>query len=66
MDEVPENWDSKTYKLMNEDNLGLADFIEILELDSISQYIIERIRKFSRYSTEGDRQYVTNNYFTSV
>ena len=66
MDEVPENWDSKTHKLMTENELGLADFIEILELSSISQYIIERIRKFNRYSTENDRQYVTNNFTNST
>ena len=66
MDEVPENWDSKTHKLMTKEELGLADFIEILELSSISQYIVKRIRKFSRYSTEADRQYVTNNFHNSA
>ena len=65
MDEVPENWDSKTYKFMTEGDLGLADFIDMLELDGISQYIIGRVRKFNNYTSEIDRQYVVNN-FTSV
>jgi hypothetical protein len=65
MDEVPEDWDSKTHKFMTEGDLGLADFIDMLELDGISQYIIGRVRKFDNYTSEIDRQYVVNN-FTSV
>ena len=68
MDEAPEDWDSKTYKFMTEEDLGLADFIDMLELNDISQYIIERVRKFNNYpilTSVIDREYVINN-FTSV
>tara|TARA_R110000765_G_scaffold153681_4_gene256606 strand:- start:5353 stop:6666 length:1314 start_codon:yes stop_codon:yes gene_type:complete len=65
MDEVPSQWDSKTHKLMTQDNLGLIDFIEILELDSIGQYIVERVSKFNRFINDDDREYAIN-YNTSV
>ena len=56
---------------MAEDELGLADFIEILELGSISQYIVKRMRKFSHYKygnlrNDIDRQYVANLFNNSA
>ena len=66
MDEAPEDWDSKTNKLMNEGELGLTDFIEILELDDISQYIVGRVRKFNHYTSDTDAQYWANSYIVRL
>ena len=60
-DKKPEDWDANTHLLMNADgDLGLQAFIEILELDAIKDYIIRRVRKFDRPSTEASRQYISN------
>jgi len=57
----PEDWDANTHLLMNSSgDLGLQAFIEILELDTIKDYIVRRVRKFDRPSTEESRQYITN------
>ena len=66
MDEAPEDWDSKTNKLMNEGELGLADFIDILELHDISQYIVGRVRKFNHYTSDTDAQYWANSYIVRL
>ena len=60
-DNKPEDWDADTHLLMNANgDLGLQAFIEILELDAIKDYIVRRVRKFDRPSTEESRQYISN------
>lgn len=60
-DNKPEDWDADTHLLMNANgDLGLQAFIEILELDAIKDYIVRRVRKFDRPSTEESRQYINN------
>ena len=60
-DNKPEDWDADTHLLMNANgDLGLQAFIEILELDAIKDYIVRRVRKFDRPSTEASRQYISN------
>ena len=65
----PETWtDENLRKLVfNKDDLGLENFIEILNLKQINQYIMGRWGKFdrpSRYTTDTDREYITNNWST--
>ena len=60
-DNKPEDWDADTHLLMNANgDLGLQAFIEILELDAIKYYILRRVCKFDRPSTEESRQYMDN------
>ena len=60
-----EAWADETKKLAREEgDLGLENFIEILNLKQIKQYIIGRVRKFDRPVTNTDREYINNNWST--
>ena len=60
-DNKSEDWDADTHLLMNANgDLGLQAFVEILELDAIKYYILRRVCKFDRPSTEESRQYMDN------
>ena len=62
----PESWtDENVRKLVfNKDDLGLENFIEILNLKQIKQYILGRVRKFDRPVTDTDMEYINNNWST--
>ena len=58
-----ETWTDETKKLaLEEGDLGLESFIDILKLDDIKQYIVSRVRKFDRPVTDTDREYINSNW----
>jgi hypothetical protein len=58
-----ETWTEETKKLaLEEGDLGLESFIDILKLDDIKQYIVSRVRKFDRPVTDTDREYINSNW----
>ena len=58
-----ETWTDETKKLvLQKDDLGLEEFIDILRLRRIKQYIISRVRKFDRPVTDTDIEYINNNW----
>ena len=58
-----ETWTDETKKLvLQKDDLGLEEFIDILRLRQIKQYIISRVRKFDRPVTDTDIEYINNNW----